>query len=231
MATAQLACLASAKLCAIRVSRLGPDCAPVAGVNNAVVTSAVVKLIGTPQYDAGQEYTLKNGCGNTVVELREVDKLKSMNLDVELALRDMELIELMTGAQLYLNADTPTPHVIGMSRRGVGAAAPASVSVEIWTRAISLTGDCTPGVSAVPQWWRIIYPKATFTLDTATFENSVGVITLKGFASANPQWGNGPFNDYPAATLLDPTTPEAYILDASGLPVTQCGYISVPVQT
>jgi large subunit ribosomal protein L3 len=57
MPTAQYACLASAKLCAIRVARLGADCAPVAGATNGVCTSAIVKVTATPEYEVGQELT------------------------------------------------------------------------------------------------------------------------------------------------------------------------------
>jgi hypothetical protein len=147
---------------------------------------------------------------------------------MEICLRDLELLELLTGAELYSNADTPTPHVIGMARRAIGATCPTPVSIELWTRAISVTGECT--TTTAPSWWRIVYPKATFTLDAVTFENNVGVISLKGFAEANPNWNNGPWNDWPGVALLSDNVAEAYILDSVGPPTTACGYITVPSQ-
>lgn len=227
---AQIACLSSAKLCALRVARLGTDCAPVAGATNGVATSAIVKLTATPEYEIGQEYQAKNGCGDICVYLKDCDRLKRMNLEMELCLRDLELLELLTGAELYSNDATPTPQVIGMARRAIGAACQAPVSVEIWTRALSVTGECQTGTS-VPRWWRIVYPKATFTLDAVTFENNVGIISLRGYAEANPSWNNGPWNDWPGATILSDNVAEAYILDEDGPPTTACGYVTVPAQT
>lgn len=148
-----------------------------------------------------------------------------MNLTLDLCTRDMELIELLTGAGLY----TDGSDIVGVHRRGIGASDPDPVSLELWTKAIpsGQSGACPqPGAGAA--WWRWVYPRATFTLGDVTHENGIGLVTLSGFADPNPYWTNGPFNDWPADELLDPESPEHFILDSVGPPATQCGYITVP---
>lgn len=225
----QIGVWGSAKACGLRVARLGADCAPVAGATNGVATSALIKLTAKANNEAGEVYQLKNGCGQVVVRSRESDKLTDMGIDLELATKDFELIELLTGASLILNSATPAK-TIGFARRGVGLVGPSFVSLEIWTQSIDDGGVCAVG-GVNPGWFRVIYPRATFALGDNTIENGVATVTLTGFGTQNPSWGNGPWNDYPGTGTLPATSPEAVVLDAAGPPTLQGGYIAVPVQT
>ena len=123
---------------------------------------------------------------------------------------------------------TDAGDVIGFARRGVGADDPDPVSLELWTRAIGTTGACSQD-NAVAGWWRWVYPRVTFTLGDVTHENGIGVVQLKGFGDPNPNWGNGPFNDWPADEYFDPTAPEHFVLDVAGPPTTSGGYTDVPL--
>ncbi len=217
-------CLGSARVCALRVTRLNSACQIVAGANNAVVSSAIVRLQSSPEYETGDEFVQKNGCGDIYLLVKTQDKLKRVNLDLELATRDMELLELLSGGNLY----TDGPDVIGFSRRGVGEADPDPVSVEIWTKAIPTGAGGACAAVGAASWWRWVYPRATFTLGDVTHENGIGMVSLKGYADPNVYWGNGPFNDWPADELLDENSPEHFVLDTVGPPTAQCGYITVP---
>jgi hypothetical protein len=202
-------------------------CAPAVGATNGVATSAIVRLASSPQYDTGQEYLLKNGCGDIVAYSREQNRLKEVAITLELATKDFELIELLTGGSLIVDS---TGNNIGIARRGVGKVESAYVSLEIWTTTIDANGPCQDATTD-PGYYRVIFPRATFTLGDSTFENGVAMVTLTGFGTNNPQWGNGPWNDYPGTTVLDPKTPEAIVLDATGPPTLTNGYIAVPTQT
>ncbi len=219
-------CLGSARACAVRVARLDSTCAIVKGANNAVASTAIVRLQSSPEYETGDEFIQKNGCGDICLYVKNADKLKRMNLTLELCTRDMEMLELLTGGELILDG----ADVIGFSRRGVGADDPDPVSLELWTKAIpsGQSGACEdPNAGA--SWWRWVYPRATFTLGDVTHENGIGLVSLTGFADPNPFWGNGPFNDWPGDEFPDPTSPEHFVLDSVGPPTTQCGYIAVPL--
>lgn len=217
-------CLGSARVCALRVTRLDSTCQIVKGANNAVASTAIVRLVSSPQYETGDEFIQKNGCGDICLYVKNADKLKRMNLTMELCTRDMQMLEMLTGASLYTDAGS----VIGLSRRGVGETDPDPVSLELWTKAIptGTSGACAAVGAA--QWWRWVYPRATFTLGDVTHENGIGLVSLTGFADPNPYWVNGPFNDWPADEILDQESPEHFVLDSVGPPTTQCGYITVP---
>jgi len=123
---------------------------------------------------------------------------------------------------------TPVTTNVGIARRGIGLGNPPFVSLEIWTTSIDDAGVCSTGGN--PGWFRVIYPRATFTLGDSTFENGVAVVSLSGFGTQNPLWGNGPFNDYPASGTLPANTPEAILLDSAGPPALANGYTTVPAQ-
>jgi hypothetical protein len=211
-------------VCALRVSRLNNTCSCIAGPENAVVSSAIVRLQASPEYETGDEFIQKNGCGDIVINIKDVDRLKRINLTMELASRDIALLELLTGGTVY----TDGADVVGFARRGIGATANDPVAMELWTRAVSSSGNCVVGTSA---WWRWTYPKAVFTLGDVTHENGIGLVQLSGIAEANPNYGNGCFDDWPAADDIDPDSPEHFVLDEDGPPTAACGYITVPAQT
>lgn len=218
-------CLGSARVCALRVSRLDDICSCVVGEDNAVVSSAIVRLQASPEYETGDEFIQKDGCGNIVINIKDVDRLKRINLTMELATRDIALLEILTGGTVYANEEGD---IIGFARRGIGAEANDPVAMELWTRAVGASGTCAVETAA---WWRWTYPKATFTLGDVTHENGIGLVQLTGFSEANPNFGNGCFDDWPSVDEIDPDSPEHFVLDEQGPPQAQCGYIPVPVQT
>ena len=226
-------CLGSAKVCMLRVARLddtGYSATVVNGVATGVsgatagaVSSAIVRLQSTAEYDSGMEYIQKNGCGDICLSLRDNDKLKRMSLQLELCTRDLELIEIMTGATLY--TVTGAGGIAGLARRGVGVADAKPCSVELWTRAIDSTGASQ---ATTQKWWRWVYPRCNFTLGDTTLEAGIATVQLKGYADPNPFWGNGPWNDWPATAFPDPTSPEHFVIDTVGPPAATCGYTTVP---
>jgi hypothetical protein len=217
-------CFSSAKLCLLRVARLDSNCGCVTGSTAGAVTSGIVRLDANPDMETGQEYLLKNGCGDICVNFRDCDRLKRINLQMELCTRDMELLEILTGGTIYTSDGTTT----GFSRRGIGSSCPNPVQLEIWTRAVDNTGTCTESGNPYA-WWHIVYPKATFTLGDSTFENGVATVKLTGYSEANSQIGTGCWDDLPAG--LDETSPEFFFLEDSSyvLPSATCGYVTVPV--
>lgn len=216
-------CFSSAKLCVLRVARLNSSCSCVAGAKNGAITSGIIKLDANPEMENGQEYLLKNGCGDICVNFRDCDRLKRINLSMELCTRDMELLEILTGGTVYTTDSTTT----GFSRRGIGSTCPSPVFLEIWTKAVDNTGTCVE--SGVPyKWWHVAYPKATFTLGDSTFENGIATVKLTGYAEANSTLGTGCWTANPLPEGLDTTAPEIFLLESSDPPATSCGYVTVP---
>ena len=218
-------CLSSARVCVLRVSRLAANCDCAQGEGDGIITSAIVSLQATPEYSTGDDLELKNGCGDICATVKTGDKLKRMNLTLQLCTRNPETIELMTGAWLYEGTGDNAGEFTGAARRGIGLSDPDPVSVEIWTQAVSNTGSCnTSGAN----WWRWLYPWSKWTLGDVTHEAGISTVSMTGFAEANPTRINTCWNDWPSLTPLDPNSPEHFILDPNGPPTTSCGYVLVP---
>jgi hypothetical protein len=145
-------CKGTAMVCGLRVSRLSSTCGCISGPNNAVSTSALIRIDSTPEYKIGGEFTLNSGCGEVCLHLKACDQLKRMNLELELCVRDMELLELLTGAHLYSQTfGSAAAQVAGYSRRGVGQSCPDPVSVEIWSKVTSSAGSCSAADDDTPR--------------------------------------------------------------------------------
>jgi hypothetical protein len=96
---------------------------------------------------------------------------------------------------------------------------------------MTINNTCAPAVEGYgdAKWWRVIWPKATFTLGDVAFANEVATLSLAGFAENNPNFTTGPFEDVPAGVTLDTSSPEHMFLDLIGPPTLACGYTAAPV--
>lgn len=215
-------------VCRLRVSRLGANCAPVSGANNAVVSKALVTMTATPEREDGTEYTARTGCNEIAFSVKECDREKRMTISMDLCTRDLELMELLTNARLVLDADGNT---IGVERQGYNNDCDDGVGLEVWAKVGTSAGACAPdGDVVIPGWWRYTYPKGHYFLGEHSFANDVFVTKITGYSEVNPEWGDGPFNDYPGVDGLGTDTLESITLDLGGPPSAGTGYISVPAQ-
>lgn len=226
----------SIKAAVIRVGKLSGACVPLSGANMGAASKAVITMQATADYETGDEFNQKNGNGDLLISVKDNDKLKRLNLQLELATRDYELISVMTGATLLASGGV----TYGIARLGTASSTPSPVSMEIWTKVAQASGSCAATGSG--QWFRHVYPKVVWTLGDSEFGNSVATVKMTGVAEGNPNWGNGPFNDYPDYTAVPSDTPEFEFLDptydtpaavtGSGgvLPALGGGFLTVPAQ-
>lgn len=203
-------CLSSAQVCRIRAARID-NCDFTTGPTATVIADCVVKVSADPEYETGEDLVMKDGCGKICATLKVCDQLKRMNVTIELATRNLPLLEILTGGRL-LSADGT--NFTGFARRAIGQPCPPKVSLEIWTRAIDAGGNC----AVTEQWFRTALPNASLTLGGFSFENAIATTTLTGFVEALPNWNRGPADDWPDPTGLGDKEVEAFILDPLGPP-------------
>lgn len=219
-------CLGQYAVCAARVARLDNTCCPVEGDNNAVAAKCIASFTASPEREEGTEYVCKDGCGSVCWTVKDCDKEKRMNVDLEMCVRDLEMLEIMTNAKLVLDADG---NCIGLERQGIAAPCPFGSTLELWAKVGNATGACPPdpGMAATqPQWWRYSYGRMFWFLGDSTLEDDVYQVSLTGYAESNPCFQDGPFNDYPGASPVGPDTLESIVLDLAGPPETACGYVA-----
>lgn len=229
MATSGI-CIGQRQACALRVTRLDSDCTVSVGADNAVVTAGLVTLNLEPEIEEGQVFEPKSACDSILWTAEEPDKIKRYTGDGEIGVWDYELIELMTDAAVVLG-DATSPwsgDVIGVSMPGPSTASSNGVGLEIWTKGqgVGATGPCG-GAATHPPYVRHVFPRVLIRPGGHTFENDAAMFTFSMKASANPQWGNGPWNDWQPASNMPADSPYIQFYD-DALPTTQCGYITVP---
>lgn len=221
-------CFQPLDLCAIRISRLSSSTgSPVPGSGNAVISVAPIKLDVKLDLAQGDDLIQKNGCGSIASAFHDRDRLKSVNLAMDLTQLDANLLELMTGAQVFSSGG----NAIGMQSVAVGVDGPAPVCLEAWSKAWDGGGPAVPTFTspnaAYIHW---VFPKTTWHMADFSVQHGFMVVPVAGKGEENAKiTANGPFDDWPAGVsgpggitrcfgwFFDPT-----------LPTATCGYTSVP---
>lgn len=135
-------CMISLQVCALRVARLAADGTTPAGATNMYVTDQLSKLDINPNYETGDEITVKTGCGAIAAAYKDLDRLKRADVSLTMLTSDPELSELLAGFTLI----TSGGNSVGAAAPGVGSAPPPGVSIEAWTKAWK-GGGPAPGLT------------------------------------------------------------------------------------
>jgi hypothetical protein len=214
----------------IVLTRLNAACTPMTGDTDQVRTACFASVDAQPQYDDGQEFGRRAANGQRCFYVRDCNHFKQIDLTFSIITWDMELIELATSSDLILGDVTSdwSGDTIGFAMPGTDADCPSGVSVEVYTKAAFGTGGfCAPASAGAPAYIRHLFPFAQLQMGQITLDdNTDGILlNLTGFSLANPNWGDGPNNDWPGSTDVPASTPYAAVF-ANELPDASCGYVS-----
>jgi hypothetical protein len=176
-------CRSVLKSCLARFTRLDSCGAIVVGPKSVLTTKGYISVAATAQIEDGEEFLVKNACGELCVNEKDADQFKRYDLEIQLCQVDPELLELAANARLLVDG-------AGVSKgfaQGEGAAV-ENFSLELWTK---ITPQDCAGVD--PEWYWFAMPWVTNGVMTdVTFEN--GPLTLTITASthgAGSGWGRG----------------------------------------
>lgn len=211
---------ASIQGCALRIARLDAAGATPAGATNMYTTHLFSKLDFNANIDAGQETLIRNACGLLAFSPKDKDQVKRFDLALDLLIPDPEIHELLVGAQLI----TSGGQSIGYTAPALGVPiADNGVSLEIWSKAI--VGNAPAGVRP---WFRWAFPRTHWQLTNRTIDANAMTVSFVGFAEENPNWGNGPNNDWPASA--SPLLRAYGVVRDDALPTVGTGYQATPAQ-
>lgn len=204
--------------CRLRVALLDDAGAPDAGATSMVVTDSLVRIGYSLVISEGTAFEKKNGCGNVCVQYQGNDKVKAVNLTMEVCTLDYELVELMTQATLVseggFSRGTAIPDVnTELTRR---------VSVEAWSPLWDGDEQATRGASLLHL--RYIFPSTTWVEGDRTAEEGITVLQFTGRGRGNANFGDGPGNDLPWGVY---TSPKGEYEDDGALPDANCGYTTL----
>ena len=209
-------CLAQVQACAIRVARLEPNGVPDPGANNLYVSDALTILTVTPEIVEGDEVEVKNACGGVRVNYKDQDRIKRLNVELTLCVPDPELHELLAGGSVLSDGTArgyAYPQLNDSSVRN-------GVSIELWARQI--TSDGASDGTYPYAWW--VLPRVYLTPGARTFENGAQLSPFTGFALENPNWFDGPANDWP-----EDSDRALQWIETDSVPTPSCGYQTLAV--
>jgi hypothetical protein len=225
-------CVGSLQVCRIRVAKLTPGGLPDAGSDTGYVSDAIIQAGISVELETGDDFVLKNGCGNLCQTFKDADRVKRVNVDMEFCQLDSELVGLLVGADTFY--DSMENVTIGASLPSSTAVAPDGVALELWTKAWDSNQQANAaligGDSNDVLYFRWFFPYVRFQLGSMTLQNDILRIPVSGYGQENSDMPvDGPFEDFPAAVVAAGgiTTAGGWFLDDT-LPEAQCGYITVP---
>lgn len=192
---AEIDCRPQVHACAIRVALLDADGTPTVGATNLYVSDALVSMSYTPVITAGDEIEDKNACGTVMVNYKAPDSFKRGDVAIELVTPDPYLSAWLGGGNTLAVAGPPA--TVGAAGPAIGALAGNGVSIEVWTKRIE-AGDLDDDYPYA-HW---AYPKIT-NLRPGAHTHASGALhpTFVGEAYENANWGDGPNNDFDAASV------------------------------
>lgn len=172
----------------LRATLLNDDGTPVASATPAavVVTSGFITVSLSPVVESGDTFRKKNANGDFCVNERSPDQWS--NDDVELTLCDVdpELVTLLTGQPLELDADSEP---VGFRQRE--GSEERKVALEVWTGTGSGRSD----------YGYLLLPRVTGAqIGGLTIENGAADVTVKGYTESGQGWGVGPHDVVPDGT-------------------------------
>jgi hypothetical protein len=196
--------------------------APDNGASNGWITDALVSIVATPQTEAGDEFTLKNGDGDICQYYSTPDRVKRVDPVVSLCQSPPQLLNLMLGGDYYSDGSGALGFQLPEFTDD-----PIPVSLEWWTRAWD--GSAQAVIGSTAQYWHHVIPKVYFVLGAVTSEHGLETVVLNGKGEGNPNiTGNGPFDDWPAQIATTDGITAAYgRFRESTLPDAACAYEEV----
>ncbi len=185
------ACGVSFGLCAVRVTKVDAAGNVVAGGSNSYVTDNPVSISLTPNIEAGNSFSLRNGCGCSVARFKGNDIFNWFEFQFADGALEPEMMALMLGTSTIANgADKVGVHFAEALECDEDEPA---VGLEFWTKHIVGSGQ-----DGTYPWVHWVFPKTVWQLGDNTAEEDFLQTSLSGFSRTNLRWGSGPYGDGPA---------------------------------
>lgn len=188
-------CLPQVQACRIRVANLEPNGVPDPGADNLYTSDALVELTATPVYEDGTNIRQKNACGTVCLDYSGDDSFVRYDIALTICTQDPRLMSMLGGGDVItdvVNGET----VRGYAGPAIGALSGNGVSLELWAVRV----DDGQKHAEFPYAWHV-YPKVTNLREgVRTFSDGSQLPQFTGRAFENPNWFDGPTNDWPAAS-------------------------------
>lgn len=170
------------------------------GPKSVFTTKGFINIAAAKEYEEGEEFIQKNGCGELCIDEKDCDVLKRINMTIGFCVIDHEGIEVMTSSRLLVDG---TGEAIGYASGSTQC--DTGWSLEVWQKQAGLACN----VAGDPEWLYWAWPYVTNgKTGDVTLENGPYTFEVTGFTKAiaqDDQWGVGnvgPFAVLPATAGL-----------------------------
>jgi len=172
----------------MRVTKLDQTGRPLVGPNNSYKTDALIQAQIGLEYEDGDEIVQKNGAGIICLTYKAPDSLKRGTITgLQICTPDPNVLAFMTGGNVLERGAAQ----VGYQAPEVGSDPnPNGFSLELWTRAI------IDGAYSGYFWW--VLPRANVrpSGDWSLSGSDPLVPEFEGTCTQNPNWLDGPQNDW-----------------------------------
>lgn len=228
-------CVGQHSVCIVRAATLNSNCTPAGGVDSGIITTGIITATASPEIVEGQSFEPINGCGDIAWTYETPDRIRRYNLTGELTYFDHEAMELLFGGSLIVGGSTSdfVGDTIGWAAPNYDAAAPAQVFVEFIVKTAGQgVGECTSTGAPFPAAVGHIFGKVRMTPGDRTFAAEAATLAFTGSATANPNLGAGPWQDYPGVGAM-PNSPYFQVSYSAAeydaiASLAACGYVTLP---
>lgn len=176
----------------MRVTKLAANGSPLPGPRNSYVSDALIQAQLGLEYEDGDEIVQKNGAGLVCLTYKAPDSLKRGTISgLQICTPDPNLLQFMIGGRILQDG----ANEVGYQAPEVGTDPnPNGFSLELWTNAI------IDGAQAGYFWWVIPRAQVRPSGDWALSGTDPLVPEFEGTATQNPNWLDGPANDWEFAS-------------------------------
>lgn len=173
----------------LRIAQLAANGAPTAGPNLMGVTNAFTRVTLSPDVRQADAIERVDAAGNQCLFYEPDPTLRRYGLTLELCSLNPEMESLLDGSLTLMQTTT----VVGAQSKSVGETMynPLPISLEFWQREI-VNGVAAP----LRPWAHFILPYVRLRKGDTNHGNEATFPTYTGYAYENPNWGNGPADDW-----------------------------------
>lgn len=190
-------CFGSIKGKVMRVVRLNECGVPVVGAKSVVVSDGFIKVDLSPEYEDGEEFTVKNAWGDLCINEQDAPRLKSLGAAIDFCKVDPDLFEIVTGARLLLSGTDAHGYVLN------GDPPDGRFSLEVWSK-VPGVGGCAGGTASWVYW--LLPNLGLGRLGDVTVENGPVTFSLSGTSAGAPAGAWNTTEPFGATTSYLPGT-------------------------
>jgi hypothetical protein len=183
--------LPQVQACAIRVAVLDPNGVPSPGAGNLYTSEALTELSATPVYTDAQEIEDVNACGTTCVSYVGDDSFKRLDVALTVCTHDPFLNAMLSGGEVLTDDG-----INGFALPAIGPLRGNGVSIEVWAKRVD-DGELH---DEYPYAWWVLPRVKNLRYGVRTFNNGSSLPQFTGRAYENPNWYDGPMNDWPVTS-------------------------------